>query len=53
MLRNIAGVTLLSVGDREDMGAYVVNGRIGKEGSKLKGVEANLYWMKWVIRTAD
>jgi len=48
MLRKIDGVTLLSVGDKEDSGTYIVNGRTAKDGRVLEGVYANLYWMDWV-----
>lgn len=53
MLRNISGVTLLSVGDREDQGPFIVNGRLSKEGEELEGVHANLYWMNWVIKKLE
>lgn len=53
MLRNITGVTLLSVGDREDDGPFVVNGRLSKEVKELGGVYANLYWMGWVTEKLE
>ncbi len=49
MIRNIEDVHLLSVGDREDPGPAVINGRI-KQGLKLiAGVEANKHWMDYVV----
>jgi len=53
MLRKIEGVTLLSVGDREDPGLCVVNGRRSKDGANLEGVHANLYWMDWTVKNLE
>ena len=53
MLRNIPGVTLLSVGDREDPGEYVVPGRSPGGKEVLSGVEANRYWMRWALSRLD
>ena len=54
MLRKIEGVTLLSVGDKEDPGPFVVNGRImDRYGTVLEGVHANLYWMEWVTNKLE
>ncbi len=53
MLRKIEGVTLLSVGDKEDPGSFIVNGRKGKDGSVMEGVHANLYWMDWVAEKLE
>lgn len=53
MLRNIEGVTLLSVGDKEDNGPYIVNGRLSKESKELEGVHANRYWMDWCIEKLE
>jgi len=49
MIRNIDDVHLLSVGDREDPGPGVIKGRV-KQGDKLtSGVEANIFWMNFVM----
>ena len=53
MLRKIEGVTLLSVGDKEDPGPFVVNGRISRDGTVREGVHANLYWMDWVTKKLE
>jgi len=53
MLRKIDGVTLLSVGDKEDPGSCIVNGRTTKDGRDMEGVHANLYWMDWVSKKLE
>ncbi len=50
MIRNIDEVQLLSVGDREDSGPCVINGRIKSKHSEIVGVEANSMWMNYVIK---
>ncbi len=45
--------SLIVLGDKEDPGPYIVNGRTGKDGSVLEGVIANLYWMDWVFHKLE
>ncbi|MCK4517081.1 MAG: hypothetical protein KAU31_17605, partial [Spirochaetaceae bacterium] len=49
MLRKISGITLLSVGDREDPGPLVVMGRRKNGSTILSGVESNRFWMDWTM----
>ncbi len=53
MIRNISGVTLISVGEREDSGPDVVIGRVQTEEGLLGEVEANNWWMDWTVRHLD
>lgn len=46
MLRNIEGITLLSVGGREDPESLEVPLRMNQESGIEEGVGANLHWMK-------
>jgi len=48
MMRNISGVTLLSVGEREDLGEQVISGGIKVFDSITTYVEANRKWLDWV-----
>lgn len=49
MIRKIDEVMLLSVGDREDSGPFVFNGRVKDGNTEIVGVDANKYWTKYVI----
>ncbi|MBI9101062.1 MAG: hypothetical protein JEY99_01505 [Spirochaetales bacterium] len=49
MIRNITGVTLLSVGEKEDPGEDVISGLINEKGVTLSGVDSNTWWMNFVI----
>jgi len=53
MLRKINGVTLLSVGDREDPGPGVIPGRRNRGGLTLEGVDANRWWMDWTWKRLE
>jgi hypothetical protein len=50
MIRNIPGVTLLSVGDREDTGPDLIVGRVKTDRGLLEDVEANNWWIDWTVR---
>ncbi|GEM_PF-232322 len=47
MMREISGITILSLGDKTDPGEWIVDGCIG-ENNKVSNVEANKLWMDWV-----
>ncbi len=53
MLRNIDGITLLSVGDREDPGPMIISGRTGAGGGTAGGVGANSLWMNRAARRLE
>ncbi|NOY10456.1 MAG: HAD family hydrolase [Spirochaetes bacterium] len=47
MIRNIPGITLLSVGRREDPGEKVVAGRIESGKGTVTDTDANRKWLNW------
>ena len=53
MVRNIAGITILSVSEGEDPGEGVVAGHFRKGDSTISDVEANSLWLGWAGRRLE
>ncbi len=53
VVRNIPGITILSVSEGEDPGERVVTGHFRKGDSTVSDVEANSLWMDWAGRRLE
>ncbi|MBA7531953.1 hypothetical protein ES705_24179 [subsurface metagenome] len=53
MIRNIDGISLLSVGEREDPGENLIHGNVEINGRRYIEDAANRLWMDWVMQNLE